>query len=200
MKYLIGIDEVGRGPLAGPLTVCAVSMPRFSKKSRNLIKHFRDSKKLPPQKRLELFKKADVAQKQGLINFSISSVSASFIDKFGISKAIKRAIKRVLKRLNLPPKRCLVLLDGSLKAPPEYVSQKTIIKGDQKIRIISCASVLAKVKRDRGMIRQSRKYFEYGFEKHKGYGTKKHIEIIKKIGPSKIHRLSFLRKILISKD
>lgn len=197
-KYLVGIDEVGRGPLAGPVTVCAVSIFNSSKKSKSLIGHFRDSKKLSPNKRLVLFEKAISAQKKGLINFSISSISASYIDRLGISKALGKAIEGVLKKLNLPPKKCLVLLDGSLKAPPEYIFQKTIIKGDQKVRIIGCASVLAKVKRDKSMIKQSGKYLGYGFERNKGYGTKKHIEAIKKFGPCQIHRQSFLQKIQVS--
>jgi len=197
-KYLIGIDEVGRGPLAGPVTVCAFCLPTELglKYSKNLLKDFRDSKKLSSLKREKLSKIAQREVSKGLINFSISSVPASYIDMHGISKAVKLAISKCLKKLNLAPEECQVMLDGLLAAPAEYVFQKTIIRGDQKIKVISCASVLAKVHRDAFMVKMDKKYLEYGFKDHKGYGTRKHISMIKKHGPSKIHRLTFLKNIL----
>src|SRR3989344_6599467 len=175
-KYIIGIDEVGRGPLAGPVTVCAVCLPNDSKYwfSKKLLKGFTDSKKLSPRKREELSEIAYNAKGKGLIKFSISPVPASYIDKHGISRATFLAIKKCLRKLNLVPRECRVMLDGLLKAPKEYIFQKTIIRGDQKIKVISCASVLAKVHRDSFMTKMDKTYFQYGFKNHKGYGTKQH--------------------------
>src|SRR3990167_2260660 len=198
IKYLIGIDEVGRGPLAGPVTVCAFCVPKASKLkySKNLFKDFKDSKKLSPLKREELSKIAHRAEEEGLIKFSVFSVPAAYIDARGISQAVKLAISKCLKKLNLAPSECQVMLDGLLHAPEEYVFQKTIIKGDEKIKVISCASVMAKVHRDAFMVKMDKKYSQYGFKDHKGYGTKQHISMIKKHGSSKIHRLTFLKGIL----
>lgn len=195
VRYLVGIDEVGRGPLAGPVTVCAVSFSKLSNKGNRFVREFKDSKKLSEAKRLELFNKAKIAKKECLINYSVSSVSSTYIDKYGISKAVNKAIKNCLKKLNLEPQECKVMLDGLLKAPIEYKFQKTIIKGDDKIKVISCASVIAKVSRDSLMKRLHKKYENYGFSDHKGYGTKNHILKIKKFGPSEIHRRSFLTRI-----
>jgi len=195
VKYIIGIDEVGRGPLAGPVLICAVCLPRTSKYNKTFLKDFVDSKKLNHEKRLELFKKAQKSQKNGQVSYVFSFVGSALIDRDGISKALKIAIKRALKKLDLPERECMVLLDGSLIAPCEYIFQKTIIKGDDRVKIISCASVLAKVKRDKLMIRMSKKYPNYNFDEHKGYGTKKHISAIKKHGPSQIHRQSFLKNL-----
>jgi len=195
LRYVVGIDEVGRGPLAGPLFVSAFCYPSRSIIIKNLLNNFRDSKELSPEKREELFKKADEACRKGLAKYAISYSRASSIDKYGISKVTFLAVKRSLKKLKVNPKYCLVLLDGSLKAPPEYKNQKTIIKGDKKVKAISCASVLAKVKRDRFMVRISKIYPEYQFEKHKGYGTLLHRNLIKKHKPSEIHRMSFLKNL-----
>lgn len=194
IKYLIGIDEVGRGPLAGPLTICAVSVDRHSKYNKKLLQDFRDSKKLSPKKRLELSHVAEKAQKNGQIKYSLHSVSSTFVDKYGLSNAVKGAIKKALKKLNLPPKECFVFLDGLLYAPAEYIFQKTIIKGDEKVKIISCASVIAKVHRDELMVKMDKKYPGYDFSKHKGYGTRAHFLKIRKLGPCEIHRQSFLKK------
>ncbi|MEK7552197.1 MAG: ribonuclease HII [Patescibacteria group bacterium] len=198
VKYLIGIDEVGRGPLAGPVTVCAFCLPISLrlKYSKNLLKDFRDSKKLSSSKREKLSKIAHDAALKGFINFSISSMSADYIDTHGISKAVRVAISKCLKKLNLAPKECQVMLDGLLHAPKEYAFQKTVIRGDQKIKVISCASVVAKVYRDAFMVKMDKKYSNYGFKNHKGYGTEEHISMIKKYGPSKIHRLTFLKNVL----
>ena len=197
VKYIIGIDEVGRGPLAGPVAVCAFKMPiDFNAKSFGKIK---DSKKLTSEKREEIFarlKKIKAEVHHGVLDYFVSYESAKKIDKIGISKAIKSCLKKSLAKLKLKPAECLVLLDGGLKAPKKYKNQKTIIKGDEKERIIAFASIVAKVSRDALMCKLAKKYPEYCFEIHKGYGTKKHCEAIKKNGLCFEHRRCFCKKFI----
>ena len=196
-KFVIGIDEVGRGPLAGPLTVCAVVKPQ-----RFIWKNFKDSKKLSPQKREEFFLKFKK------LPYAVSSVSNVLIDKIGMSAAARLAVGRCLTKIKNQKlkikntdQKLKILLDGSLYAPKTYQNQETIIKGDEKIPIIAVASIIAKVKRDRHMKRMHKIFPEYGFAVHKGYGTKAHQEAIKTNGLCAIHRKSFCRKILsLSKD
>lgn len=191
---IVGIDEVGRGPLAGPVTVCVVSCDfkdylKF-KKDKSLPVLGKDSKKLTPilrQKYFKYLKKMD-------ISFSVVSVSNKTIDKEGLSFSIRKAINMGLKKQKLNPKKCKVLLDGGLSAPLEFSFQKTIIKGDEKEKIISWASIIAKVSRDNFMVKMHRKYPKYFFDKHKGYGTKIHKGAILKYGLSPIHRKSFCRR------
>jgi ribonuclease HII len=193
VKYIIGVDEVGRGPLAGPVTVCAAMVPRGFVFGLNNNKNSRpnDSKKLSAKKREEWFL---YAKEHGRIFYATSSVSPAVVDKIGISRATALAVERSLKKLSstwYSDYQVEVLLDGLLHAPAEY-KQKTIIKGDEIESIISLASIIAKVTRDKYMTNLAKKYPEYGFEKHKGYGTKKHYECIKKHGISEVHRRSFL--------
>ena len=194
IKYIIGIDEVGRGPLAGPVAVGAFCV----KKNFNFKKllGIRDSKKLTAEKREYFLKKILELKKEGKVEFAVSYVSAKEIDKIGISPAIKKALKNSLKKINKKPEECNVFLDGSLYAPEEYVRQQTIIKGDDKIKVISCASVVAKVLRDRKMCQLAKKYSKYGFEIHKGYGTKIHCENIRKNGICPEHRKCFLKNFI----
>lgn len=193
-RYTIGIDEAGRGPLAGPVSVGVVCIDRsFNTK---LIAKAKDSKILSEKVREEIFIETRKLYKAGRLNYAVSLVHVDVIDAKGISYAIKLAIRRCLKKINISPQDARVLLDGSLKAPDAYVHQKTIIKGDQKEKIISLASIMAKVTRDRWMKRVAKKYPVYGFEIHKGYGTQKHRDLIKKHGPSSIHRKSFCTHIL----
>lgn len=194
IKYIIGIDEVGRGPIAGPITICAACFK--SPGNTNFLKGIKDSKHLSAKIRYDWYKKFIQAKNKKLIDFAISSVGSKTIDQKGINFATKLAIRRVLNRLNKDPKQVKILLDGLLYAPPKYLNQKTIIKGDQKEKVISCASVIAKVYRDRKMDGLSKKYPEYGFEVHKGYGTSLHRKAIKKYGLSKIHRKSFCRNLV----
>lgn len=211
-KWLVGVDEAGRGPLAGPVSVAAFAIPllksHFNSKngaentnwqnyrSETSIVGVKDSKKLSEKQREEWYAKFLKLQKEGKVIFTCSLVSASVIDKQGIVVAIRLGVKRSLSRLNLEPRFNLdnvtVLLDGSLKAPPEYKDQKTIIHGDDIEPIISAASVVAKVTRDRYMKKLAKKYPGYGLEIHKGYGTKAHYDVLKKIGLSEMHRKSFL--------
>lgn len=193
-KYLIGIDEVGRGPLAGPVALGVFCVKKDFKFKKLL--GIRDSKKLTPEKREYFFKKILELEKKGEIEFAVSYVSAKEIDKIGISPAIKKALKNSLKKLNKNPEDCSVFLDGGLYAPEEYKKQKTIIKGDDKVKVISCASVVAKVLRDRLMCKLAKKYPKYGFEIHKGYGTKIHCENIRRNGICPEHRKCFLKNFL----
>lgn len=194
MKYVVGIDEVGRGPLAGPVCVAAVVIEkRFYKSTLKKFKGLKDSKKTSEKLRGECLKKIDGLPK--LILYSVSLVGNSAIDKKGITRAIEVALARSIYKLSIQPMKCAVLLDGSLKAPKEFKNQKTIIRGDEKEKIIALASIIAKVHRDTYMKRQAKIFPLYGFEKHKGYGTKEHIKKIKKYGLSDIHRRSFLKNL-----
>ncbi len=217
MKYIIGIDEVGRGPLAGPVTVCVVAcesgLYKKLKRDKNLPVSGKDSKKLSHLDRkkyaeyLSACARLNLAENCGL-KYEVIHVSNEVIDNKGISYAIKSAIKKGIEKLKiihlLKIENCLgigpwdleFLLDGGLKAPIEFTNQRTIIKGDEKEKIIAWASILAKVSRDKLMCKIAKKYSEYGFDIHKGYGTRKHQEAIKKHGLSEIHRKSFCKKYL----
>jgi ribonuclease HII len=192
-KYLIGIDEVGRGPLAGPVCVCAVLFRKPL--PRGFLAGLKDSKALSIEKREQWFAKASAAQKSGLIDYSVSFSSAAYIDRVGIVKALRKAISRSLSRLNAEPISSRVLLDGSLQAPASFSNQKTIVKGDERIPIIALASVIAKVKRDRRMRCYVSVFPGYGFEKHVGYGTAEHYRAISRLGICKLHRVSFLSSV-----
>nr|MCX6701824.1 ribonuclease HII [Candidatus Zambryskibacteria bacterium] len=206
MKYIVGIDEVGRGPLAGPVTICVIAcdikLYTKLKKNRQLPPLGKDSKKLSQFNR-QKYARTLKAIIQGLpldkkyigLAYVVVNVSNKIIDEKGISFAIKKAISQGIKKLRLNPKNCQILLDGGLKAPKEFKKQKTIIKGDEREKIIAWASILAKVTRDALMCRLAKKYSQYGFEIHKGYGTLNHRKYIKKYGLSNIHRKSFCRNI-----
>jgi len=195
----IGIDESGRGPLAGPVVAVAVTFnPKFEiKKIKNhpsflfLLKNVKDSKKISPQKREKIYREVF---KNSFLIFGIGKVSPKVIDKINIFNATKLAMKRAVKNLekkpNLKNKKKILLLDGNFKINLNY-SQISIVKGDQKNFLISLASILAKVYRDKLMEKFAKKFPQYLFEKHKGYGTKKHLKALIKYGPCEIHRFSF---------
>ena len=194
IKFVVGIDEVGRGPLAGPVAVCAFKMPaKFNTKSFGPLK---DSKKLKPKQRKEILAKLIKLKKNKVIDYFVSYESAQRIDKIGISKAIKNCLIKALKNIKAKPNECLVLLDGGLKAPEEFKNQKTIIKGDEKERAIAFASIAAKVSRDALMCKLAKKHKNYSFEIHKGYGTQKHCEAIKEYGLSLEHRKCFCKRFV----
>jgi ribonuclease HII len=194
-KYLIGIDEAGRGPLAGPVTVAAVAATVKIKSQISNLK-LRDSKKLTVLQREEWAK--HICEHPRIFCVS-ASVSAKVIDKIGITKAvclaINRCIKKLEKKANVNHKNSFIKLDGLLKVPEKY-SQETIIKGDEKIPIISLASIIAKVTRDKKMRQYHKKFPQYDFARHKGYGTKLHYKNLKKHGLCEIHRRSYLTKII----
>ncbi len=192
-EYIVGIDEVGRGPLAGPVAVCAVVI----KKSvpEGFLKGIRNSKAISGRARELWYKKALDARKAGQIEFAVSFSNASHIDTHGIGAALRACIARSLSRLKLNPAQTCVLLDGSIKAPPAFKNQCTIIKGDEKVPIIALASVIAKVRRDRCMRRYAKQFPGYGFEKHVGYGTAGHYRAIRRYGLCELHRRSFLENV-----
>ena len=205
-KIIIGVDEAGRGPLAGPVSVAAFAAPTSSR--AKLVKilggKIRDSKQFSPARRTVINRNIWRLRKNGEVNFTVSHISNKVIDKKGISHAVKLGIKRCLTKLDHknrgnkgPPcitcitRGTLVRMDGLLKAPREYKNQKTIIKGDKKNVFIACASIVAKVARDRLMRRLAKKFPAYSFDLHKGYGTLLHRRLIKKHGLSSLHRISF---------
>jgi ribonuclease HII len=191
MIQIVGIDEAGRGPLAGPVAVGGVKIKEgFHKK---FFKGIKDSKQLSPEERELWFALAQEAKRKGELDFAVSLVSEKIIDKHGIAYAIRLGIKRVIKSLGVKDKDCQIFLDGALKAPSEFSHQLTVIRGDEKIPVISLASICAKVVRDRKMVRLGKKYPEYEFEMHKGYGTRIHIAAIQKYGITDLHRQSFLK-------
>lgn len=226
MRYIIGIDEVGRGPLAGPVTVCAVlceeNLYKKLKKDKKLPALGKDSKKLSPKQREEY----SGIIKEKKIEYPIVHISNKIIDKKGLSFAIKnateKALNKIIKSLQLSflysqgykndkksfsdiyDSKFIILLDGGLRISKEFLQkypeikfkQTTIIKGDEKEKIIAWASILAKVSRDKLMNKMHKKYPEYNFHNHKGYGTKSHREAIRKNGLSKIHRSSFCKNFM----
>ncbi|MFA6278825.1 MAG: ribonuclease HII [Candidatus Paceibacterota bacterium] len=193
MRFVIGVDEAGRGPLAGPVSVGVVAVSE----GLDVAKEFpdvADSKKLSEKKREAIFEMLEKRAEGGEVRFVVEFESAESIDREGIAVVIRRAVARGINGITCGSPTSTnfhILLDGSLYAPPEY-SQETVINGDELIPIISLASIAAKVSRDRLMLELAKTYPEYSFEKHKGYGTKAHYEALKKYGLCAIHRKSFI--------
>lgn len=248
MEYIIGIDEVGRGPIAGPVAVCAFLSARSDLVEilSGIDLPMRDSKKLTKIQREKWFEYLKDQKTKGNCDFAVSYVSAEMIDKFGIVKAIQKSLDSSLEKVAgqiiqnpsalpsgrgmknellhassgsqseiadvslrtgdkvrrenfqnpISPEEVSVFLDGGLKAPVEYINQETIIKGDELHPVISCASIIAKVSRDKIMANHAKEYPEYGFEKHSGYGTKAHYDAIKKHGVTPLHRKTFMKNII----
>lgn len=189
-KLLVGIDEAGRGPIAGPVSVGVFVF--LNEKAGNHFRGVKECKQLSEEKREYWFEKIVEAKKANQIDFCAALESEKIIDKKGISYAIKSTLNKCLKKLKIDSESHRILLDGGLRAPISFKDQKTIIKGDEKKKVIALASICAKVTRDRYMRKMADKYPEYGFDIHKGYGTKVHYEAIRKHGKSPIHRESFL--------
>lgn len=183
-KVICGIDEAGRGPLAGPVYAAAVIL-----KKGQTIEGVNDSKKLSEKKREALYNKII----DECLAYAIGVADEKEIDEINILQATFLAMKRAVDGLSIKPDCALV--DGN-QIPPLDCSVSTIIKGDSKSESIAAASILAKVERDRYMLKMAQKYPQYCFEKHKGYGTKLHYEMIEKYGICDIHRKSFLKKVL----
>lgn len=201
--WIIGIDEVGRGPLAGPVTVCGVIIPsKFDVRKINRKNPLRDSKKLTQSQRESWL---SFIKKEKNISYSLKSVSPQVIDRINITRSANRAATRVLeelyKKMIFNKLHTHIYLDGGLSieertlrtlgVPLNHI--KTVIKGDEKIPAISLASIIAKVSRDAYMCELHGGYPRYGFDAHKGYGTEKHRKAIQRYGPSKVHRLTFIR-------
>lgn len=183
-QVVCGIDEAGRGPLAGPVYAAAVVLPMDLE-----IDGLNDSKKLTEKKREVLF---DIICKKA-ISYSIGIATEEEIDEINILNATFLAMRRAVDGLSVKPDYALI--DGN-QHPGLLIPDETVVKGDGKSMSIAAASILAKVSRDRFMLDIAKKYPEYCFEKHKGYGTKLHYEMIEKHGVSPVHRRSFLKKIL----
>lgn len=180
-KIIAGMDEAGRGSLCGPVVCACVIMPLEKDK---IIDGVDDSKKLSPKKREELYEKIV----KTAICYSIVEIDEKEIDKINILQATKKGMKKCLENLKIKPD--VVLIDA-VKVDTDIL-QENIIKGDSLSYSIAASSILAKVYRDRLMVEYSKLYPEYCFQKHKGYGTKLHIEKLKEFGPSKIHRKTFI--------
>lgn len=195
-RVVVGIDEVGRGPLAGPVTVCACAVFDLEKILVDAPAPLRDSKQLTKLQRESWVAHIKKCKNNGLCTFTVASVSATNIDNHGIVPCIKSALKKSLESLAVDPAQVDVMLDGGLSAPVEYISQQTIIRGDAQIPEIALASIIAKVHRDTYMYQMAEKYPEYGFDTHVGYGTKKHRQAITDHGTTPIHRVSFLKNLI----
>lgn len=189
-KKVVCLDEAGRGPLAGPVVAAAVSLVANSKLK---ISNLKDSKKLSPKKREKIF---EMIKKNKEIEWGIGIVSEKVIDKINIFEATKLAMKKALKNCKLQiqngrfKKKIFLIIDGNFKLDLP-IPQKSVVKGDEKVFSCALASIIAKVTRDRIMQRYHKKYPKYRFDLHKGYPTKFHLKMLKKIGPCKIHRKSF---------
>ncbi len=183
-EVICGIDEAGRGPLAGPVYAAAVILPKG-----HIVEGVNDSKKISEKKRDLLFDKII----DECVCYSIGTASEQEIDEINILQATFLAMRRAVAGLEIKPD--IALVDGN-KKPGLDIAEQTIVKGDSKSANIAAASIIAKVSRDRYMLEMAEKYPEYQFEKHKGYGTKLHYEMLEKYGISPIHRKTFLKKLL----
>lgn len=183
-KLLAGVDEAGRGPLAGPVFAAAVILP-----DDVIIEGINDSKKLSEKKREKLF---DIIREKALA-YSVYSVDEKRIDEINILQATFEAMRNAVEGLEVKPD--CVFIDGD-KSPGLDIPHTTVVKGDSQSMSIAAASILAKVSRDRYITEMAARYPGYGFEKHKGYGTKAHYEAIAKMGVCDIHRRTFLKKVL----
>lgn len=181
-KTVCGVDEAGRGPLAGPVCAAAVILPIDCE-----IDGLNDSKKLSEKKRDALYN----VIKEKAVAYSIAMVDEKTIDEINILQATFKAMRQAIDGLSVRPD--VALIDGNQK-PGSSVEERPIVKGDAKSMSIAAASILAKVTRDNYMLTLDEKYPEYSFKKHKGYGTKLHYEALEKYGASPVHRMTFLRK------
>ena len=188
MKYVCGIDEAGRGPLAGPVVVASVILPKDS-----MIEGINDSKKISESKREKLY---DVILQEA-ISYGIGIIYQEEIDEINILQATKKGLHEAVENMEIKPN--VILVDALTGIDTLGIPYKSIIKGDAKSYSIGAASIIAKVTRDRIMREWDKIYPEYGFAGHKGYGTAKHIEAIKKYGLTPIHRKTFCKNFVISK-
>ena len=183
-KVICGIDEAGRGPLAGPVHAAAVILPLGLE-----IEGLNDSKKLSEKKREQLF---DIICEKA-IDYSIGMATEKEIDEINILNATFLAMHRAVEGLKIKPDYALI--DGNQYPKIPFIMEETVVKGDAKSMSIAAASILAKVSRDRFMLEKTKEFPQYQFEKHKGYGTKLHYEMLAEFGPSPLQRMSFLKKL-----
>lgn len=185
MNYICGIDEAGRGPLAGPVVVASVIMPKDS-----MIEGVNDSKKISESKREQLYEKII----EEAISYGVGIIDQKEIDEINILNATKKGLTTSLKELTVRPD--IILVDALNGIDTLQIPYQSIIKGDAKAYSISAASIIAKVTRDRIMRQWDEIYPQYGFAKHKGYGTAAHIAAIKECGICPLHRLSFVKNFI----
>ncbi len=196
--YIIGLDEVGRGALAGPVTVGAVILKRGARPeaiSGGLP--LRDSKKLSASQRERWVKSLE---KSCFAPYAVASASSKEVDRLNVSRAANlaagRAVRKLAERHKIDLRKAKIFLDGGLflkEGSVKFASVRTIVKGDEKIKAIALASIVAKVHRDRLMTKKHSRYPVYGFKRHKGYGTSAHIRLVKRYGLSPLHRKTFCR-------
>ena len=184
-ELICGIDEAGRGPLAGPVVVAGVIMPKDS-----MIEGVNDSKKVSEKKREKLY---DLILEEA-ISYSVAVIGQDVVDEINILNATKQGVTNVVEELDVKPD--LILVDALTHINTKAIPYDSIIKGDAKCYNIAAASIIAKVTRDRIMRQWDEIYPQYGFINHKGYGTAKHIQAIKEYGPCPIHRRSFIKKFV----
>ena len=184
VNYIGGIDEVGRGPLAGPVVACCVILPKDCD-----ILYLNDSKQVPEKKREQLYN--EITKKA--VAYGIGIVSHEVIDEINILQATYEAMRQAIDSMKIKPEHLLV---DAVKIPGITIPQRGIIKGDAKSASIAAASIVAKVTRDRMMVELDAKYPGYGFAKNKGYGSAEHMEALRKYGPCEIHRRSFIGSII----
>lgn len=184
-ELICGIDEAGRGPLAGPVVVAGVIMPKDS-----MIEGVNDSKKVSEKKREKLY---DLILEEA-ISYSVAVIGQDVVDEINILNATKQGVTNVVEELDVKPD--LILVDALTHINTKGIPYDSIIKGDAKCYNIAAASIIAKVTRDRIMRQWDEIYPQYGFINHKGYGTAKHIQAIKEYGPCPIHRRSFIKKFV----
>ena len=185
VKYIAGIDEAGRGPLAGPVVVASVILPQDS-----MIEGINDSKKVSEAKREKLY---DLIINEA-ISYGIGIIYQDEIDEINILQATKKGLTEAIKQMEVKPN--IIMVDALSGIDTLGIPYKSIIKGDAKCYSIAAASILAKVTRDRIMREWDKIYPEYGFGSHKGYGTAKHIAAIREFGPCSIHRRTFIKKFI----
>lgn len=196
---MVGVDEAGRGPLAGPVTVAAVAFlvplngGRPTSAIEGHLEGVKDSKQLSEKKREYFRSVVEALAGVGFLKYAVHSTSAAVIDTKGIMFAIQTSLTAALYELALEPKQICVKLDGALRAPEQFVHQETIIRGDETELPIMLAGIVAKTTRDRLMRTYATRYPQYGFEKHKGYGTIMHYQALRAFGVCDLHRRTFLR-------
>lgn len=193
----IGIDEVGRGPIAGPVTIGIFGVKHARMKDTNvtnLLRTVKDSKQLTAVQREHIFREIQILTRTSKdIFYRTVSIPAHEIDEKGIAACIRKAITRGLAKVAEDSDDVSIRLDGGLRAPDRFIHQETIIRGDQKEPLISTASIVAKVVRDRYMVRMDAVFPNYGFAQHKGYGTKQHYRALEKKGVCELHRKTWIK-------
>ena len=186
MRWVIGIDEAGRGPLAGPIAVGAVAIP-LEQNRWSFWSGLKDSKQLSEEQREAWFARM---RDENMLR-AVSLINSAVIDAIGLTRAATRGCTQVLKQLDIEPVEGYIMADWGLSIPWTW-RQERLVKGDERIPAIALASIVAKVTRDHHMLKAAKRFPEYGFAQHKGYGTELHYKALKKHGPCPIHRQSFL--------